>query len=88
MKRFVKLGGTLVTSLLFLSAPAFAANKTPNAWLSGTVTSLDGVDWLLGIDPQNVGREQRWFEQPTANARPTRVPWIIQDIFPDYHGVA
>jgi beta-galactosidase/beta-glucuronidase len=23
-----------------------------------------------------------------TGARPTKVPWVIQDVFPDYHGVA
>ena len=23
-----------------------------------------------------------------SDTRPTKVPWVIQDIFPDYHGVA
>lgn len=52
------------------------------------VTSLDGEDWLIATDPQNVGREQGWFDEPAADAKPTKVPWIIQDIFNNYHGVA
>jgi hypothetical protein len=49
--------------------------------------SLDG-EWLLATDPQNVGCEQKWYAGPGAGAKPTRVPWIIQDAFPGYHGVA
>ena len=49
---------------------------------------LDGSDWKIATDPQNSGREQSWFNAPTAGAKPTRVPWIIQDVFPEYHGVA
>ncbi len=53
-----------------------------------SVLSLDG-QWMLATDPQNVGREQRWFEKTTVEgAKPARVPWIIQDAFPGYHGVA
>jgi hypothetical protein len=48
---------------------------------------LDGV-WLLAVDPTNCGRAERWFERPHAEARPAPVPGIIQQIFPDYHGVA
>jgi hypothetical protein len=53
-----------------------------------TVTSLDG-QWMLATDPQNVGREQKWFEKESVEgANPARVPWIIQATFPAYHGVA
>ncbi len=52
------------------------------------VTSLDGADWLIATDPKNVGREQGWFNEPAEDAKPTKVPWIIQDIFNNYHGVA
>ena len=56
--------------------------------LSAAIVSLDGGDWLLGTDPKNVGREEKWFEAPRPQAKRTRVPWIIQDAFPGYHGVA
>ncbi|HET6426792.1 MAG TPA: glycoside hydrolase family 2 TIM barrel-domain containing protein, partial [Phycisphaerae bacterium] len=52
------------------------------------VFSLDGDHWRLAIDAANVGRQERWFEGPRSNARPTKVPWVIQDQFPEYHGVA
>ncbi|MFH1572241.1 MAG: sugar-binding domain-containing protein, partial [Gemmatimonadota bacterium] len=51
------------------------------------VISLDG-EWLLGVDPENAGREQQWWRGPRPEARTTRVPWIIQGPFPGYHGVA
>lgn len=50
------------------------------------VTSLDG-QWLLATDPQNEGRAQHWWQGPRTDAKPTHVPWIIQDAFPGYHGV-
>ena len=40
------------------------------------------------MDPTNVGRQEAWFNAPRPEAKATRVPWIIQDVFPDYHGVA
>ncbi|MHC1767168.1 MAG: sugar-binding domain-containing protein [Verrucomicrobiia bacterium] len=52
------------------------------------VVTLDGDQWRLATDPRNVGREEKWFEAPRTNAVGTRVPWIIQDAFPGYHGVA
>ncbi len=51
------------------------------------VHRLDG-EWLLATDPQNQGRDQGWFHAPRTGARATKVPWIIQDAFPGYHGVA
>jgi len=53
-----------------------------------TTLALDGDGWLLATDPQNVGRTEQWFNAPTKDAKPTKVPWIIQDVFPNYHGVA
>ncbi|MHB8865588.1 MAG: glycoside hydrolase family 2 protein [Pirellulaceae bacterium] len=52
-----------------------------------SVLSLDGR-WLLATDPANQGVEQAWFQQPVGEAKETKVPWIIQDAFPGYHGVA
>lgn len=52
------------------------------------VISLDGSDWLLAPDPKNVGRQEQWWQAPRPEAKRTKVPWIIQDAFPGYHGVA
>jgi hypothetical protein len=52
------------------------------------VFSLDGWDWQLSLDPGNDGRNRGWTKTPANNAKPVRVPWVIQDAFPDYHGVA
>jgi len=48
---------------------------------------LDG-EWRIATDPKNVGREQGWERGPVAEAQPIRVPSIIQEVFPAYHGVA
>jgi beta-galactosidase/beta-glucuronidase len=48
---------------------------------------LDG-NWSIATDPQNLGREQQWWSGPLADAKTTRVPGIIQEAFPGYHGVA
>ena len=55
--------------------------------LSQTIP-LDGPDWRIAVDPKNEGREKKWFDAPPADTRPTKVPWVIQDIFPSYHGAA
>jgi hypothetical protein len=52
------------------------------------ILPLDGANWLISIDPENSGRRQRWYEAPAKGARPAQVPWVIQDPFPDYQGVA
>ncbi len=55
---------------------------------STAIQSLNGEVWMLAPDPQNIGMEQNWFNAPTPEAKKTKVPWIIQDAFPGYHGVA
>ncbi len=47
---------------------------------------LDG-EWSIATDPQNVGRDQNWFQGPRPDAKKTRVPSIIQETYPAYHGV-
>ncbi len=64
------------------TVPASAGSWTPSR-----VESLDG-EWLLATDPKNEGRDQRWFDNARPGAVKTRVPWVIQDRFPGYHGVA
>jgi len=53
----------------------------------GSVLSLDGDDWLLATDAENVGREQGWFNDPREQAKAVAVPNVIQFDFPRYHGV-
>jgi hypothetical protein len=56
-----------------------ADNATP-------VMDLNG-EWMVVRDPQNIGREQKWFARPAADASRVRVPGIFQEVFPAYHGV-
>lgn len=65
-----------------------AGDPTALATVRSQIVSLDGPDWRIAIDPKNEGRDKKWFEAPPADTRPTKVPWVIQDIFPEYHGVA
>jgi len=51
------------------------------------VMSLDG-EWRIATDPRNVGRAEGWFAAAVKGARRTKAPWIIQGVFPGYHGVA
>ena len=82
-----------VAVLLVLGAGIARAGEPATAGsvaqpLSSTVVSLDGAGWLLATDPTNMGREEQWFATPRLEAKPTQMPWIIQDAFPGYHGVA
>jgi hypothetical protein len=67
---------------------AFAAPVLALCAQTSSIVSLDGSDWLLAPDARNVGWTEKWFRQPRAEAVKTRVPWVIQDAFPGYHGVA
>jgi hypothetical protein len=63
-------------------------SKAPGIVCTQTVL-LNGNDWRIAIDKDNVGRQNGWFKTPPiSESRPTPVPWVIQDIFHDYHGVA
>jgi len=75
----VVLGGAALGAV---AGPARAAEPGPPP-----VISLDG-EWLLATDPANEGVAKEWFRAPRPAAVPTRLPWIIQDAFPGYHGVA
>ena len=61
--------------------------ETAKQLIWDSVKLLDG-DWLLAVDPDNTGREQKWFADPLPGAKPTKVPGTIQGVFPGYHGVA
>ncbi|MCX6872308.1 MAG: hypothetical protein NTW21_00640 [Verrucomicrobia bacterium] len=91
----MKHPGILLTLLcLFLPAitPLHGAEKALPAGNGGVALTeripLDGGDWLLGLDPKNVGRQEQWFKAPQADAKKAKVPGVIQDVYPDYHGLA
>ena len=51
--------------------------------------SLNSGNWKIAVDSMNEGREKGWFKSPPASeSRVTAVPWVIQDVFHNYHGVA
>jgi len=77
----------------FLGPVALRASETrssgPDRLAHGAPTlamSLDG-EWSIATDPGNAGREQKWFLAPRTDAKSTRVPSILQQAFPAYHGV-
>ena len=52
------------------------------------VTCLDGEGWLIATDSSNQGREAKWFKAPRSEAKTIAVPSVIQEAFPNYHGLA
>ena len=48
---------------------------------------LDG-QWKLAADPSDAGKREQWMLKVHPTARDAKVPWIIQDAWPDYHGLA
>ncbi len=60
----------------------------PAGIVTTQVISLDGETWWLAPDPKNAGSTEKWYLQKRPEAKRTKVPWIIQDAFPGYHGVA
>ncbi len=61
--------------------------KDPQGICTRTI-SLNGNSWSIAVDSLNEGRQNGWFNKPpVSDARQTPVPWVIQDIFHDYHGV-
>ncbi len=78
-----------VLSILFFLSGFFLLLSCVSAKdVSSESVLLDGEDWRLAIDPNQVGKEQKWWESVQAGAKQTKVPWIIQDAFPGYHGLA
>lgn len=75
MRRF--FSAAVVLSLIFSSATLFAATQS---------LSLDGV-WQIRLDAENAGREAHWEASPLAETKPISVPGVIQQVWPEYHGV-
>ena len=53
------------------------------------VLSLDGI-WSLAIDPNNTGKEAKWFAEgfPANEAADAPVPGIVQQVFYQHYGVS
>ena len=51
--------------------------------------SLDlSGEWFISHDPENIGKDSGWEKEIQPGASEAYVPSIIQQFFPDYHGVA
>lgn len=76
----------------FLLTESVYAAKIVDLGKTGTLNNaiartLNGV-WKLATDPENIGKNERWFESVRPDAKDAPVPGIIQQVFPAYHGVA
>lgn len=92
-RHFLKLGGATLAGLLSQKAisadrtPADTTSAKPFAEGAAALQSLNG-DWLIATDPGNVGRERKWFTSDAVDeAKPCRVPDILERTFPGYDGV-
>lgn len=84
------LGVTTVPAAEVAGALAETGTPSSHGEASGAPNrsiALDG-EWLIATDPKNSGRDQRWFARPLSGGHKVRVPSIIQEVFPAYHGVA
>lgn len=84
----VMMLGLVFSRLVYAEETDVPKSQQVNTALASSVVLLDGDKWLLAIDPNNVGREEQWHKKPGEEAKQTKVPWVIQDAFPGYHGVA
>ena len=96
-RRFLQLAGR-VGAGLGISGPLFEPvtqrafadkldhRRSGTSEASSLAVSLD-KGWSISTDPDNVGRKQSWFKAPQPGAKATRIPSVIQETFPAYHGV-
>jgi hypothetical protein len=90
----IGLGGALlgVTTLPTVSDGESALSEATSSRSSNSSSApnrslyLDG-EWSIATDPNNFGRQQRWFVRTVSQASKTKVPSVIQEVFPAYHGV-
>jgi len=70
-----------------------AADSAGNVHVGHGGEGCDGSDarwrhWRIATDRRTKDASKGGLLRPREEARPTQVPWIIQDAFPGYHGAA
>ena len=73
-------------ALVAIVVEVVGAQAAADAQASSSVLSLNGP-WRLATDPNNVGREEKWFAHVPSAAAVTKTPGVLQDTFPGYHGL-
>jgi Glycosyl hydrolases family 2, TIM barrel domain/Glycosyl hydrolases family 2/Glycosyl hydrolases family 2, sugar binding domain len=53
-----------------------------------TAIRLSGSPWQIKTDPENIGRDSDWHNEVQTGATAVFVPGVIQEVFPEYHGLA
>lgn len=93
-RKFLKLAGRMGVGLgasmpLLGSSGAATLGMAPHSGGSADLPLVAALDdgWTIATDPGNVGRGHSWFNRQASDAVPIRVPSILQEVFPDYHGV-
>ncbi len=77
-----------VVASLVGSIPARSAVEGSGGMITSREISLDGSDWMIAADPNNVGKTEQWWQSPRTDAKATEVPKALQTIFPGYNGAA
>ena len=91
MKTCLSLKGLFLVIIFLLTLNSGRISGQPistndNRITSKSVISLNG-EWLIEKDPLNIGKEKSWWQSPAPSAQKIKVPWILQEVFPAYHGV-
>ncbi len=76
----------LLTFLSFIFI--LSASATKSKTIQTQKILLDGTSWLIAQDSLNVGNTESWWKNPIPTAKQAKVPGIIQNVFPAYHGLA
>jgi hypothetical protein len=87
-RRFLQLAGRL-GAFLGVATPQLQSLAQSKKVAKGAGTFAVTLDsgWLIATDPNNSGRDQAWFRTPQPGAKATRVPSVLQETFPAYHGL-
>ena len=85
MKKYIL--SVLLLSIVFNLSFSKDKLKNPVGIYTQSI-SLNGNDWRIATDSSNVGSQNNWYKTPPVfGSKQTPVPWVIQDIFHNYHGV-
>jgi beta-galactosidase/beta-glucuronidase len=86
---------TAIVEIALMTGGSNAENRLSQATeaakaqtIGTTVLSLEGNDWVVAADPNNAGCSEAWWKGARPDAKPVRVPGILQEALPGYHGVA
>lgn len=81
-RHFLKMSGLAAGTLV--APQGHAAESASGSARMLRLTLDDG--WRIARDESNSGVQQEWFRAQHAEAVPIRVPSILQEAFPGYHG--